>query len=203
MSNTRRTTTPGTFKQERFASSQEFERGLMANLVAKRCSVLERAEDRELIWALQLLSHRLAGLKNLAGDLMALFPERIATDSMRKFGTKAGQIYSAEKVRVVREEVAGHFPLKGESDLERAGMGFFLLDENKEMEARLKNESRFHPANYPAAKFVECCHEAALCNLGKHLQTLCLDPALPVADGSAWYFPAMRFHVAGIAGQPD
>ncbi|MGP8021566.1 MAG: hypothetical protein ACLPRE_11350, partial [Limisphaerales bacterium] len=45
----------------------------MANLVAKRCSVLERAEDRELIWFTQLISHQPGGIKKLAADLMAQF----------------------------------------------------------------------------------------------------------------------------------
>jgi hypothetical protein len=191
MSNTRRTNTPGIIKQERFASSQEYERGLMANLVAKRCSVLDRAEDRELIWALQLLSHRPGGLKKLAADLMASFPGRIATDSMRKLGTRTAQIYSAEQVRIVREEIAGReFPLKGEVDLERAGMGVFLED-SAERRANLQREARLFPSNYPAAEFVKCCQEAACVGLEKSLLTLCLDPALPVADGSPWHFPAL------------
>jgi hypothetical protein len=204
MSNTRRTNTPGIIKQERFASSQEYERGLMANLVAKRCSVLERAEDRELIWALQLLSHRPGGLKKLTSDLMASFPERIATDSMRKFDMKPGQIYTAEQVRIVREEIGGRaFPLKGEIDIERAGMGVFLED-SAERRANLQREARLFPSNYPAADFVKCCREAAAAGLEKHLLTLCLDPALPVADGSPWYFPALlsalREFLAGRLG---
>jgi hypothetical protein len=55
MSNTR-TATPGSpFRPERFASS--FERGLLANLVAKRVAVLPAgAAARGLIWFLQWLS---------------------------------------------------------------------------------------------------------------------------------------------------
>ena len=64
MSNTRHGIEGGEFRQERFASSREIERGLMANLVAKRCSVLEHAKDRELIWFMQLLSHQPGGIKN-------------------------------------------------------------------------------------------------------------------------------------------
>jgi hypothetical protein len=192
MSNTRRNSTPGIVRQERFASSQEFERGLMANLVAKRCSVLESAADRELVWSLQLLSHR-PGLKKLAADLVAGFPERIATDSMRRFGMKAGQIYSAEKVRLVREEVAGRFPLEGEVDSGKCGLDASVLlddgDDKRHAKARL--EAMLHPSNYPASEFVKCCREAASAGLEKHLLSLALDPALPVVDGSPWYFPAL------------
>lgn len=191
MSNTRHANEGSSFRQERFASSPEFERGLMANLVAKRCIVLERAEDRELIWFIQLLSHQPGGIKKLAADLTALFPERIATDAMRKFGMKAGQIYSAEQVRIVRAEMGGHaFPLKGEIDFAYNGMEIFL-EETAERRAAKRREASFYPSKYPAAVFVEYCHEAATVGLEKHLKELCLDPSMPVADGSPWYFPAL------------
>jgi hypothetical protein len=56
-------------RQERYCSSPELERGLLANLVAKRCEVLADREDRELIWFLQYLSHGNGGLKKVAADL--------------------------------------------------------------------------------------------------------------------------------------
>lgn len=172
MSNTRRASEGGTFRQERFASSQEYERGLMANLVAKRCSVLERAEDRELIWFIQLVSHQPGGIKKLAADLTARFPDRITTESMRKFGMKSGQIYTGEQVRITRKGMpALEFPLKDEIDF--------------------ANEGRVFPPNYPASDFVKCCREAAAEGLEKHLITLALDPSLNVADGPPWYFPTL------------
>lgn len=191
MSNTRRASEGSAFRQERFASSQEYERGLMANLVAKRCSVLDRAEERELIWFVQLLSHQPGGIKKLAADLMARFPDKIATESMRKFGMKSGQIYSATQVRVVRDEIAGaRFPLKGEVDSGRDGMEIFLEDTAERREAR-RLDAAFFPQKYPAAEFVKRCQEAAQAGLEKHLLSLCLDPALPVADGPPWYFPTL------------
>ncbi|MGH7942048.1 MAG: hypothetical protein ACREFR_13355 [Limisphaerales bacterium] len=114
MSSTRRVSEGGTFSQERFASAQEFERGLMANLVAKRCSLLD-PDSRQLIWFLQLLSHRAGGIKKLAAELITKYPDRVATASMRKFGTKPDKVYSAAQVRAVRNEMgSGGFPLYGE-----------------------------------------------------------------------------------------
>lgn len=191
MSNTRRTNTPGIVKQERFASSQEYERGLMANLVARRCSVLDRAEDRELIWAIQLLSHRPGGLKKLSADLMAQFPDRLATASMRKFGMKSGQVCSAKQVKAIREEIPGaKFPLRGEVDYGLDAMELFLDDNDERREAR-RIEASLYPSSYPESEFVKCCHEAAAGELEKQLLSLCLDPALSVADGSPWYFPML------------
>ena len=59
-------------RQERFASSPEFERGLMGNLVARRVSLLENSQDRELIWFIQWMSHKTGGLAKVARELIAL-----------------------------------------------------------------------------------------------------------------------------------
>jgi hypothetical protein len=54
MSSTRHAQPGSPPRQERYASS--FERGLLANLVAKRCERLESQAQRELIWFLQWAS---------------------------------------------------------------------------------------------------------------------------------------------------
>jgi len=74
MSNTRRASPDSPLRQERYCSSPEFERGLLANLVARRCEVLADREDRELIWFLQYLSHGNGGLKKVANDLLKMRP---------------------------------------------------------------------------------------------------------------------------------
>lgn len=181
MSNTRRQTTPGPLRQERFASSQEFDTGLKANLVAKRCSVLERAEDRALIWFLQLLSHLDGGLKQLAAQMLERFPDRLATPAMQRFGFKPGQIYNASQVKAVRAELPlqnGEFLLRGERTLiEECGYGE-------------STAHHFRPTDYPADDFAKRCREAAA-GLDDFLARLCLDPALPIALGTPWYFPTL------------
>lgn len=198
-SSTRRATEGSPFRQERFASAPEFERGLMANLVAKRCTMLEKPEDRRLIWFLQLLSHQDGGLKKVAADLIRRYPARIATPSMQKFGFKAGQIYSAAQVRLIREEMgSGCFPLKGEIEPPRLDAAALLSSDLKGQEA---TEAPRFPSKYPAEAFVSECSLAAA-GLEEHLMTLCLNPAMPIKDGpwivhdgagrlirSPWYFP--------------
>jgi hypothetical protein len=121
---------------------------------------------------------------------MAAFPERIATDEMRKFGMKPGQVYSAEQVKIAREKICGSFPLKGEVDFDGLGMDIFCKDADKRI-ANLRCEAKYHPSHYRAADFVKCCQDAANKGLEKHLLKLACDPALPVADGSPWYFPSL------------
>jgi hypothetical protein len=74
MSNTRRASPDNPLRQERYCSSPEFERGLLANLVAKRCEVLADRGERELIWFLQYLSHCNGGLRKVANDLWQMRP---------------------------------------------------------------------------------------------------------------------------------
>lgn len=204
MSNTRKANGAGPLRQERYASSQEFERGLVANLVAKRCGVLERAEDRELVWFLQLLSHQEGGLKRLAAELCSRFPDKLATPAMQRLGAKPGQVYNAKQVPQVRAEIPdgeSDYPLRGEIDdmvyLSAPNEPADAADrytgqwktERDEYLNRAKAEAEKLPVSYEASKFVSRCSAAALANLERHLCDLCLDPAIPLVDGSPWYFP--------------
>jgi hypothetical protein len=78
MSSTR-TTENGMFHQERWASSPALDRPLKANLIAARTSVLESAEEREIILFLQYLSLHAGGLRwaasEVAPDYIAAVPE--------------------------------------------------------------------------------------------------------------------------------
>jgi hypothetical protein len=105
------------FHQCHYAGSPEFERGLLANLVAKRCSVLPTGADRQLIWFIHYLSHQPGGLAAVAADLMAQFPDRFGTTAMVAINKTEG-VYSADEVRKIRSELPtslrDQFPLQGE-----------------------------------------------------------------------------------------
>ena len=178
----------------------------MANLVAKRCTVLERAEDRELVWFLQWLSHQDGGLKRLAVELCARFPDRIATPAMQRMGAQAGQIYNAKQVKLVRAEIPNgerDFALKGEIELadllsvpdEPADTwedytGTWQKDRKAER-SRLEYAAAKHPASYAAADFSTRCLDGATQHLERQMGELCLDPAASLVDGSPWYFPTL------------
>lgn len=108
---------PAVFHQNRYASSAEFERGLIANLVAKRCSLLDARPDRELIWFVQYLSHQDGGLAAVAADLMARFQHRLGNMAMVATGKTNGD-FTADEISEIRREMpadlAGQFPLYGE-----------------------------------------------------------------------------------------
>jgi hypothetical protein len=211
MSSTR-TAKPGApFRQERYASSPEFKRGLLANLVAARCGLLDSAEDRKLIWFIQFLSHQEGGLKALCNELLTRYGDRIGTASMHKFGTRAGQVYNAEQVRAIREgmpiDSRRGFMLRGDFDLlavlsakeDRHSREFVEENEgylggNIERRATRAQEN---PTSYPAADFLSECRTNAEGFDDEHpglddwLGRLCLDPELPVENGQPWYFPEL------------
>jgi len=207
MSNTRRQSADAPLRQERFASSQEFERGLMANLVAKRCTLLDSAADWELVWFIQWRSHQPGGLKRFAADLCERFQDRLATLAMQRLGCKPGQVYSAKQVEQVRAEIPDgliEFPLKGETDVADFlsipdapvdALAEYMDDDwQKERDAalvRLQRKSDSQPSSYEAARFSACCRAAAAERLERFIAELCLDPGAQLLDGSPWYFPAL------------
>src|ERR1044071_2531342 len=202
MSSTRKAKSGSPYRQERFASSLEFERGLMANLVAKRCEVLEKVEDRELIWFLQLLSHRDGGLRSVATELTELYPERVATRLMRKYSAKAGQIYTAEQIELICEDAP---------ELSRAMVAYLTQEEGREMfremvlEREEESESPWkeshRKSNLSSRAVAEkdikpeylraLCKDAATSGLPTYLADLCLDPAVKLDEAGPWYFPTL------------
>lgn len=107
------------FNQSRYASSPEFERGLIANLVAKRCALLGAKADRELVWFVQYLSHQPGGLASVAAELIARFADRLGTATMAKFSKADAQNFSAAEIREIRLELPRQlrrrFLLRGET----------------------------------------------------------------------------------------
>jgi len=190
MSSTRTAKDSSVFHQNRYASSSEIERGLLAVLVAKRCSVLDRGADRELIWFIQYLSHEEGGLAALVRNLLARYADRLGTPTMRKLGKTGTQDYSADEVRQIRLELPRalrrRFPLHGEtkSDICKISSPHAAL-KNDEFFAALegldrleglyidresewaekadaeRREAQNNPATYPVAKFLELCCRTA------------------------------------------
>ena len=199
--------------QQGYASSAEHGRGLLANLVAMRCEALDSAADKELVFALQYVSHQPGGLARFAEELIAWHPEQIATPSMQRLGFNPGQVYRAEQVREVRGEIPhgrDRFLLKGEfaeydpiqcepEIIEYEELGTGRKDRrfnSKVLEAKMA--ANVHPSCYPAEDFVRACRDAVCDHLASRLEKMCLDPATKIEG--RWYFPnlipVMRAHFA-------
>jgi hypothetical protein len=207
--NTRHASDDSVFRQERFMSSPEMQRGLLANCVAARVSALADPLHRKLIWWLQHESWQPGGLDKLAAEIMERWPERFVTPSMKRIGFDDGQIYNADEVRQVRAEIsktpngclgwrAEEFALKGEYRSfarQIAMMATFdparALEMEREQES-LMEEYQSEPDSYPAAVFVTKCRAAAEEDFSKFLfERLCLDPAVKLAPSPLWYLPSL------------
>jgi hypothetical protein len=117
MSSTRKAKDDSVYHQSRYASSAEFERGLLGNLVARRASMLDHREDRELIWAVHYLSHQDGGLELVARELVASYPQYVGTVEMLAIGKHGNQNHTSEELA----KIAGEFPRYHGNQLLAAG----------------------------------------------------------------------------------
>ena len=206
------------YHQSRYASSSEFERGLLANLVAKRAALVDCREDRELLWAIHFFSHQEGGLNLLVKELIAKHGEQFGTEAMAKIGKHAGQKYGADEVKTVRNDLPyeerGQFPLRGEIPLETlrslrlirgvipakelrdsaddAMVGLYDSEfdrrELTKRESQARQDAEKHPASYPVENFLKVCQDVARENLEQDLKDFSLDPALDFDTFAPWYF---------------
>ncbi len=189
-------------RQERYASSAEIERGLLGTMVARRCSVLDKSEDRELIWWLHFMSHRDGGLKVVVAKLLTDYADRLGTDVMRRLGKRGGN-YTADQVREIRadlpEALHAKFLLKGEGY--NSYCGIFEPREDCDYEdrfngdqARAIEQADRRPNSYAVVDFETLCRTAAESGdeekdcLESELRRLCLDPAQDLTTAAPWYF---------------
>lgn len=194
MSNTRRQS-PDTyqFRQSAFASSTDYERGLLGNLVAARCQRVENPETVAVLWWLQQISWREGGIEHFAGTFIAEHPELVGTASMHLFGMRGGQVYNAEQVRVVRREIARahgpyqaeEFPLRGERGRKRPVIDY----SGEEVYEYTEEEADEHPISYPVECFVERC-EVEHAALAGHLKRLLVDLQTAPERG-LWNMPGL------------
>ena len=168
MSSTRTAKDDSFYHQERHASSPEFERGLNAGRVAARCDSFKAKADRNLIWWLHYLSHQPGGLKAVAETLVARYANLFGTEQMVKIGKRAGQNYTAEEVKEIREDLpsklAQRFPLRGETKSEMqktCGCKYsrfaIRLDQQAENSRRLRDLAQEALVNYTDDSIERMC----------------------------------------------
>lgn len=185
------------FRQEAFASSPDFERGLLGNLVAARCQRLTDREEIAVLYWLQQISWREGGLEGFANEFLEANSGRIGTRSMFKFGMKEGQIYTADQVRAVRSEMANcyhwDFRLKGECEapdeyeLRDLFIGCDVFAARRE--ARIKAES--YPTSYPAKAFLKACGNLDGAEFTAMLKRALVDPESKSLRAGLWNFPTL------------
>ncbi len=186
MSSTRRAIDDSVYHPERYASSADFEAGLIASQVARRCARLTEKSDRALIWWLHFMSWQPGGLKAVAEILVSRYGGNLGTKQMAKIGKRSGQNYTGEEVKEIRRDLPlalrSQFPLRGEIPRDAFGETHririslrlnadpaeYLSDEavnlNPEilrLEKQQRTEAEKHPVFYRVEDFLALCCEAA------------------------------------------
>jgi AAA domain len=195
MSSTRQAKDRSVFHQNRYASSAEFERGLLANLVAKRCALVESSARRELVWFIQYLSHQEGGLGGLAKLLIEKYPTAVQTKEMAELNLRAGKNCNAEQVKKIRNAMpirGEEFLLKGEIGIADEFLDAASVGEDVGMalkrQAQRIQKANSYPSSYPTQLFFDLCRASAERDLEPVLNAICLDPASDLSAGP-WYFP--------------
>lgn len=169
MSNTRRSTS-GEFRQERFCSAPEFEGDSISGLsAAKRIAIIKDRSIREILWWIQWRSLAPAGLHELCDELIAAFPDRIGTATLRKLTvSKRQRMLRRSDIRQLREE-CGLYDSTAEAILDRD----FKLSEVPIEEWELD--------------FYKQYAIAAMAKLPRALKNYCLNPAADISK-EIWFF---------------
>lgn len=189
MSNTRHAEPGMTMRQNKYCSSPEFGRGLLANLVSKRCRASAGHEERYILQSLQWFSHQDGGLHKVAQSLIAMNPGCLMTPSMARIGCRKGQVYGGSQVLEIRSDL----PYCYESSFRLSGENESVFSE--------KTPSPRYPVQYPAEKFVDACRESAIASLAEYLEDACLNPCVNIMNADTpWYFrglpDAIRRYIA-------
>jgi hypothetical protein len=184
MSSTRQATDGG-FHQERFCSAAEFEKGLLANLVAKRCEMLTDAKDRELIWFIQLLSHR-DGLEAVAADLVNRFPDRIGDRDLATLAAPGVKGCTVEEVEAAMETQKRRALLSRQADIANRVVRLRAGDRNAMDTAARQNREQ----STAQARSIELTHFTTD-TLPKALAMICTDPRCDLGSFQPWYFRSL------------
>lgn len=92
---------------ERYAGSPEYLelRGVSGNAVTDKAALFTSPRKKSLLFFLQALSLKPGGLKKIAADLVAMFPDRIGSPTMHRLGKRPGRTYDEADARRIEREL--------------------------------------------------------------------------------------------------
>ncbi len=177
MSNTRYAADDAPPQQQRWASSPDLSTSVSALIAAKRIALLDDAEMRDLVWFIQWRSLQPRGLRRLAEELIATFPERLGTPATRRLRLRPGRKLSRAQTIELRKEFPRDFPLRGE-----------LIEDPWALDSEPKY-AHDAPRFYRSDNFLNEIDRDSE-DLHEHLLQLCVNPDIRLESDTAgaWYF---------------
>lgn len=82
--------------------------GINGTEVAAKVHLLNHPSKRQLLFFIQAQSLEPGGLRKMADDFLAVFPDRIGTPAMHRLGTKPGKVYSGEDAKEICRDLDLH-----------------------------------------------------------------------------------------------
>jgi histone H3/H4 len=210
MSSTRYAPEDSELRQERWASSSEYNGAISALLAAKRIALVDDEETKAVLWFIQARSLRPGGLKELTKELFAFLPRSVGTPTMRRTCCKPDKVYPADLVRKIRDELPCRLP---GCEIPLRGDVVYMWGGPDDGDEKILKDA---PDSYSGAVFLEIVRRASV-SLPEHLTRLCLDPGIDLTKqevsrynddhaAGVWYFAGLldglkkyRQHLAAIA----
>ncbi len=181
MSSTRKAPQGAPISYERYMSSPEYAelRGIPGTAVAAKAQLYLSARKRSLLFFLQSMSLKDGGMRQLARDLFAEFPERIGSPKMRATAAKRYDYKTACGIAV--ELKIDHSELWGCDDESLDGwMNAYLgrpMPQESDFSVAYKKALR---SKIDASVFIgECLRHDE--ELSRFLVEVCINPKLPIA----------------------
>lgn len=185
MSSTRRAT-DGRLYQNKFCSAPEFDTDGIAGLAAaKRIALVQDAGLREVLWFIQWRSLIPNGIQQLCSDLLATFPERVGTATLRrlcKHGPRE-RLLRFDELEALEKEFRAASPTRQSSRNFAAAVGRGVTIEWWDDEKPPKPQDK---TTHRLSSFVRAAQDATT-ELGQRLIAFCIDPQANIAEG-VWYF---------------
>lgn len=186
MSSTRRAIDQRELAQEKYLSNGTYveARGLLGNIVAAKTQLYKPAKYRRLLFSLQALSMEFGGLRQIARDLIRMFPDRLCTSTMQR--NRAAKNYSADESDTIGAEL---------NDLNKS-----IVQENFAAYLASGEVRNDQPSLPPSAYgtptcFAEQCAIAAVRHFDSFLVDLCIKPEIDVEEiaSTEWAVDAPYF----------
>lgn len=185
MSSTRRST-DGSFHQERFCSSPEFEGDAINGVAAaKRIAIVKDRAVREVLWLIQWRSLSPGGLHQLCDELVAEFPERIGPPELRNFGA-AKRKPKEKELKQIRRACGFSEELIAEV-WDATPLEDFLYDPSSCKEPQKVRREPISDEERTAQFYLNHCVHKLAEELPQFLKVCCLDPTRDISQG-VWFF---------------
>lgn len=137
--------------------------------------ITERPRLVELMWFIQAMSLRPGGLAKFSEELIAAFPERLGTPTMRAIG---GRSYTHEEKAIVWAELPSHcrpFVKQEHNVAFETIFSNLTRQELADLEGRDRAEFKAAMKEFSRELFLSRCQEAALEVLPSLLSALCTE----------------------------